>query len=365
MMDSRRKFVQRVSACGIAGILAAGKAPAFAKDMGMLKIGQIGIGHNFALRFNNPDIMNDNIRKCKPYAFWYDVPQICERFKSKAFQKISRDPVELVKESDVISIEHPDFRKTLEFAQPALEMGKPVFVERPFTDTIYSAEEMVRLAKEHNAPLMSTSSLELQPQLPEIRKWAEDNCPIRSYVCNCPEPMFVWMFPHAINFAHAALGGGIDTAYFSGDYISNILGIKNKPFECWYDDNRPLGSAVSILKYKSRDGQPPIIGTNQIGPGPGTYNIDIYCVKAHKNFVVGEHLDDPKIFQPVMPVLADFFVERKIPRPYEALLEQHRALVATNVSRLTGRDVKLDSLGALDALPYSPTLKQWLDNLYI
>jgi len=357
--------MKRVSAGGVAGIVAAGKAPAYAQDMGKLKVGQIGIGHNFALQFNNPKTTDENILKCKTHAFWYDVPEICERFKSRAFKKIARDPVELVKECDVISIEHPDYRMTLELAQPALEMGKPVFVERPFTDTIFSAEKMVRLAKEYNAPLMSVSSLELQPELPEIRAWAKEHGPVRSYLTNCPEPMFVWMFPHAINFSHAALGGGIDSAYFSGDYISEIYDITSKRHEYWYNPNKPLGSAVSLLTYKPRNGEPPIIGMNQIGPGPGTYNIQVYGVNGHKNFVVGEHLDDPKIFKPVVSKLADFFVNHTLPRPYEDLLEQHRALVATNKSRLSGHAVKLDSLGGMDALPYSPSLKEWLDSKYM
>ncbi len=357
--------MQKSGAGGIAAIIAGGKAPAYAENMGKLKVGQIGIGHNFALKFKNPKSTNKNVQKCTIHAFWYDIPQICERFKTRGFKTISRDPEELVKECDVISIEHPDYRKTLELAQPALEAGKPVFVERPFTDTVYSAEKMVRLAKEYNAPLMSISSLEVQPVLKEIRKWMKENGPVRSYITNCPEPMFIWMFPHAIFFSHAALGGGIENAYFSGDYVMEIDGIKSKRHEYWYHPEKILGSAVSILTYKPRNGEPPIVGVNQIGPGPGPYSIEVYGVNGHKTFVAGEHLDDPKLFAPVLPALADFFVDHVLPRPYEDLLEQHRALVATDKSRLKGSAVELDSLGGMDALPYSPTLKEWLDSHYM
>ena len=60
----------------------------------------------------------------------------------------------------------------------------------------------------------------------------------------------------------------------------------------------------------------------------------------------------------------ELFSLRKAPRPYEAILEQHRALVALNVSRLTGRAVKLDSLGGHDALPYSDSIRRWLFRSY-
>ncbi len=53
------------------------------------------------------------------------------------------------------------------------------------------------------------------------------------------------------------------------------------------------------------------------------------------------------------------YAERKVPRPYEALLEQHRALVATNVSRLSGNPVRLDSLGGTDNVGWHDELRNW------
>lgn len=361
-MGSRRSFLKKSAAGGIAGIVASGSAPAFAQDMKLLKIGQLGLGgHNFALAFKNNYDKYKDIIKCKPGGFWDDYPGVSERMLKRGFEKICKTPEELVKESDVICVEHADYRRTLELARPALESGKPVFIDRPFTDTIFSAEEIVRLAQKHDAPLMCCSSLELQPEIPEIQKWAKENGPIKSYMAFCPEPMFQWMFPHVINFAHAALGGGIESAYFSGHYVLELGDIQTDPsHKCWIDPGRPLGAAVSILTYKSRDGQPPIVGINHIGPGPGPYNIYVYGQEASKDFVVGAKLDDPKIFLPTFKTLNDFFYLRKPPRPYEAILEMHRAHVATGISRLTGNAVHLDNLGGEDALPYSDTACEWV-----
>jgi hypothetical protein len=177
--------------------------------------------------------------------------------------------------------------------------------------------------------------------------------------------MFAWMFPHVINFAHAALGGEIDTAYFSGDYVIEMANIRSESHKRWYDPGRALGAAVSLLTYKPRGNNPPIIGMNHIGPGPGPYHIHIFCKGDSKDFVVGKNLDDPAIFAPMVKTLHEFFVTRQPPRPYEAMLEQHRAHVATNVSRVTGRAVRLDSLGGEDSLPYSPSTKEWLDAVYL
>ena len=363
-MSTRRNFMQGVALTGIGGIIAAGKAPAFAQEMKMVKIGLLGLGsHGFVARFRSPALKYKDIIRCRPYAVWDDVPGVAEKMLPMGFEKVINDPVQLVRESDVVHVEHADYRRVLELAQPALEMGKPVFINRPFAASIADAEEIVRLARDHDAPLMCASSLEFQPEIPEIRKFAEEKGPVRSYMAYCPEPYFTWMFPHVINFAHAALGGGIDTAYFSGDYIIEMgdIRVENGKF---VDPKRPYGSAVSLLTYKSRDGQPPIIGMNQIGQCPGTYNIYVYAYQESRNFVAGAELNAANIFEPMFLTLNDFYANRKPPRPYEAILEQHRALVATNVSRLTGKAVKLDSLKGSDALPYDESIRNYLLKRY-
>jgi len=123
----------------------------------------------------------------------------------------------------------------------------------------------------------------------------------------------------------------------------------------WTEDKKPLGSALTVLKYKSRDGEPPVIGMNHIGAHPGGYHIDVFAAQENKTFSAGENL-----FDYMFETLHDFYSQGKTPRPYDAILEQHRALVAANVSRITGKAVDLDSLGADDSLPYSPAIRQWL-----
>ena len=359
-MVNRRTFITQAGIGGIAGIIAARTSPTIASDTKTLRIGQLGLGgHNFALHFARTRTAGKDGRVLVPYGVWDDEPDVAVRFAKKGFEKVCASPEELVSESDVVCIEHGDYRKTLELARPALEAGTPVFIDRPFTDTVGSAEEIVRLARKHKTPLMCCSSLELQPFIPEIKKWASENGPVKSYVCSCPEPLFHWMFPHVINFAHAALGGGMESAYFSGDFIIEMGKIRSDG-KRWVDEGRPLGSAVSILTYKSRNGQPPITGINHIGPGPGPYHITVNCEHGRKDFVAGERLDDPVIFRPMTDTLRSFFTTGVPPRPYEAILEQHRAHVATAVSHERGRAVRLDSLTDNDRLPYSDSVRDWL-----
>ena len=374
-MESRRGFLKAAAAGGVAAMIASKKAPAFAQDRGIMKIGQLGLGsHGFLGSFKKPPKSFKQKVLCRPYAVWDDAPGVAEAMMDMGFEKVMKDPVELVKECDGVHIEHADYRRALELARPALEAGKPVFINRPFTATIADAEEAVRLARAYNAPLMCASSLEFQPEVAGMQKFAREKGPVRSYEAFCPEPIFPWMFPHVINFAHAGLGGGIETAYFSGDYFIDIgkwvhlkqalmgtLDLTRFPegykpdYQKADEEKRPIGEGVSLLTYKSRNGQPPMIGYNHIGENPAPYHITVYGMGGSKTFTAGDNL-----FYYMFTALHDFYTKRKSPRPFEAILEQHRALVATNVSRLSGKAVRLDSLGGDDAIPCSESMRRWL-----
>ncbi len=348
-MHTRRTFMESASLAGIAGIVAAKSAPAYARNRGMVKVGQLGLGsHTFLGRFVNPPDMLKGKVKCIPWAVWDDAPGVAEQMKKNlGFEKVMDDPAEVARECDAVHVEHADYRMALDLARPALELGKPVFINRPFTGTIADAEEVVRLARKHDAPLMCASSLEFQPEVEEMRKFAVEKGPIRTYEAYCPEQHFTWMFPHVFNYAHAAFGGGIESAYFTGTY--------NMDLGKWIDERLPFGTSLCILTWEPRNGEPPMIGMNHIGNYPSRFHIDAFGVKENRYFEAG-----PKLFEYMAVTLHDFYVTGAPPRPYEAILEQHRALAAANVSRLTGRAVRLDSLGGSDAVPYSENIRWWV-----
>ena len=350
-MATRRQFFSTTALTGIAGIMSSGKAPVYAADLNKIRIAQIGLGsHSFLLRFLNPPEAYKGKVRCVPNGVWDDIPEVADKMSTRGYGKAYRDYEKLINESDAVHIEHADYRRVFEFARPALEQGKAVFINRPFTATIADAEEVIRLARAHDAPVMSASSLEFQPIVADMQEFVREKGPIRAYEAYCPEPHFTWHLPHVINYAHAALGGGIDTAYFAGDYVMSL--------EARQDRVRKMGSALCLLTYKPRNDEPPIIGMNHIGIHPGSYHIDIYTANENRLFEAG--MTDTSVMEHMFKALNDFYTLRKPPRPYEAILEQHRVLVATNLSRLTGRAVKLDSLGGEDSLPYSESIRRYI-----
>ena len=257
-MDIKTAPVMKTTLTGISGIIAAGKAPVYAKDRQMLKIGVLGLGsHGFVSQFKNPPKDYPKKILVKPYGVWDDYPGLAEFMKGNIYEKVFKDPVKLVRECDCIHIEHADYRKILELAQPALEEGKPTFINRPFVAKIGDAEEIVRLAKKYDAPLMSASSLEFGTEVSEMQAFMKEKGPIRAYEAYGPEAHFTWHMPHVINHAHAALGGGIDSVYFTGHF-----GIDMRK---WRLEGQHIGASLCVLTYKPRNGQPPIIGMCHIG----------------------------------------------------------------------------------------------------
>ncbi|MBT4482111.1 MAG: twin-arginine translocation signal domain-containing protein [Candidatus Latescibacteria bacterium] len=347
-MRTRRSFMKKTAAAGIAGIVASGSSPVYARDMKKLKIGVLGLGsHGFAARFKNPPKDYPKEVKAIPYGVWDDYPGVAKFMKGDTYEKVYKDPVKLARECDCIHIEHADYRKPLELARPGLEMGKPTFINRPYVAKIGHAEEIVRLAKKYDAPLMCASSLEFGGEVYEMQKFMKEKGPIRAYEAYGPEAHFTWHLPHVINYAHAALGGGIESVYFTGHF-----GIDMRK---WRIEKQKIGSTLCVLTYKPRNGEPPIIGMCHIGNYPGKFHIDVYTAKENKDFPLTGNWSQNMFYK-----INELYSFRTIPRPYEAILEQHRVLVAANVSRKTGRAVKLDSLGGEDTLPYSDAIRWYV-----
>ncbi len=337
---------------GIAGIVAAAQAPAYAQDMKKMKLGVLGVGsHGFAAMFRNPPKDYPKEVRVRTWALWDDHPGFAEAMKGSTYDIVFNDPVKLSNECDCLYIEHADYRKALELARPGLEQGKPTFINRPFAASIDDSEEIIRLAKKYDAPVMSASELEFGPEVYEMQAFAREKGPVRAYEAYGAEAHFTWHFPHVVNYAHAALGGGIESAWFTGNYEIDLRRHRV--------DKVPIGASLIVLTYAPRGGEPPMIGMCHIGtyPTENSYHIHVYGAKEDRNFILKGNWD-LNMFEK----LNDFYSLRKIPRPYEAILEMHRVLVAANVSRLNGVTVRLSSLGGQDSLPYTEAIRTYVIN---
>ncbi|MEC4116430.1 MULTISPECIES: Gfo/Idh/MocA family protein [Myroides] len=111
----------------------------------MLKVGVLGAGHlgKIHLRLLNQSEKYELVGFYDP--FKENAEKVAAEFGYKNFESIQ----ELIDAVDVIDIVTPTLSH-FDCAKLAIESGKHVFLEKPITNTVEEAEEIIALAKKHN-----------------------------------------------------------------------------------------------------------------------------------------------------------------------------------------------------------------------
>lgn len=92
------------------------------------------------------------------------IPRYAEQLRSYGIRLVSK-PEELLGSIDAVMIESQQGSRHAKRAAPFLAAGLPTFVDKPFAETVAQADEMIRLATRHDAPLMSCSALRYDPEI--------------------------------------------------------------------------------------------------------------------------------------------------------------------------------------------------------
>ena len=132
---------------------------------------------------------------------------------------------------DVILHTSLDGRVHLEQFKKIAPFGKPVFVDKPFALTTADAKAIFALAKEHNVPVFSSSSLRftgaltrvVTPETKSTVKGADIHGPVALEPTN---PGYFWYGIHITEMLYAAMGTGCRSvrAVYTDDY-EQVTGI--------------------------------------------------------------------------------------------------------------------------------------------
>lgn len=76
---------------------------------------------------------------------------------------------ELLKKVDVVLLESVDGRPHLEQVKPVFKARKPVFIDKPVAGSLADAIQICDLAKQHETPCFSSSSLRFSPGIYQMR----------------------------------------------------------------------------------------------------------------------------------------------------------------------------------------------------
>ena len=132
----------------------------------------------FAKIFNNPKATGDiaGIRIVAGYPGGTDIPSSRDRVKGFTEQlrgmniEIVDSIPKLLEKVDVVLLESVDGRIHLQEAIPVIEAGKPLFIDKPVAGSLADAIVIYELAKKHNVPCFSSSSVRFSPGIQELLK---------------------------------------------------------------------------------------------------------------------------------------------------------------------------------------------------
>ena len=114
-----------------------------------------------ALRFETPFQKKEGLDKRQSYLESIGV-------------KVTEDFDEAVADCDAIFLEINDPSLHLEYFRKCAELGKPVFLDKPFADTVENTVEILKIAKEKNVRFFTGSSLRFDANIVEAcKEWPE------------------------------------------------------------------------------------------------------------------------------------------------------------------------------------------------
>lgn len=223
-----------------------------------LRVGMIGLDTShvveFTKRFNDPADKNFIPGAKVVAAIKGGSPDIAESrervdgytktLTEKYGVKLFDDVEPFLKEVDVVMVESLDGRPHLAEAKPVIEAGKPLFVDKPAAGSLRDVLEIYRLAKEHNVPIYSGSSLRFYPNLQEMKDANVGELRGASSCGPCElephHPDLFWYGIHPTEALFTIMGAGCEsvtctatadthlvTGTWSGGKIGTLRGIRN------------------------------------------------------------------------------------------------------------------------------------------
>lgn len=154
---------------------------AVAEETPSIRVGMIGLDTShvpaFARFFNGPKLQGDlaGIRVVAAYPGGTDFPpsrdrvaMFTEQIRGMGIEIVDNIPA-LLEKVDVVLLESVDGRIHLEEATPVIKAGKPLFIDKPAAGSLAAVLAIYDLAKSHNVPCFSTSSVRFGAGLQELK----------------------------------------------------------------------------------------------------------------------------------------------------------------------------------------------------
>lgn len=164
------------------GLFAFHTAQAQEPPAAAIRVGMIGLDTShvpaFAKFFNGPTLEGDlaGIKVVAAYPGGTDFPpsknrvaMFTEQIRGMGIEIVDSIP-KLLEKVDVVLLESVDGRIHRQEATPVIKAGKPLFIDKPVAGSLAETIAIFELAKQHNVPCFTSSSVRFGAGLQELKK---------------------------------------------------------------------------------------------------------------------------------------------------------------------------------------------------
>lgn len=224
---------------------------------------------------------------------------------------------ECVADCDAIMIEINDPTYHLEYFKQVAELGKPIFLDKPFAADLAESREIIELARKNNIRMWSGSSLPFTPTI----KTALDNLNAEVMVGHCYGALgiapagdsLIWYGVHSFEMLQRLMGTGAESVFAIDNDVSVVTSVK-------YPEGRRgvIESIRGMWKYGGR----------------------VQSVENVESFVV----DSSALYYHLLREIKDFFFGAPAPISLEQSFEGMAMMTAAGESIKSGKEVEVETL---------------------
>lgn len=232
--------------------------------------------------------------------------------------EIADSPQAAAEKCDAVMITAVDGRAHPQLLEEVAQIGKPVFVDKPFALSAAAAQQMAETAAKHGIAMMSSSvrryAVELQDALRDTSGGAICGAESHGVIEFTPtQPGWYWYGIHAVEALYAAMGRGCRSVQAVSENSSELL------IGTWEDGR---------------------IGIARGNPHPNVSQGVVLHREKSSEYIDTSSDGQEKYFKLLEQVL-DMFRTGKAAVPIEETIEIMRFIEAGNESRQSGLSVKL------------------------
>ena len=177
---------------------------------------------------------------------------------------VTEDFDEAIADCDAIFLEINDPTLHLEYFKKCAKLGKPIFLDKPFADTVANAKAIAAIAEENNIKFFTASKLR---NFQSIEDLAAKNMEVKTAMAwgslgKCPEgySLIIWYGVHTFELLERMMGIGAETIhtlpnesgfdcqvkYSDGRSALVKMVVGAGTYGCWVSDGRNVDSASAV-----------------------------------------------------------------------------------------------------------------------